>query len=108
MRQHLPGDNKMETQPIPDDVKDEIRKLLSDYRAPRYTYWKGPRGEMYCYSTEPLHGKFICWTYKPFGAGARSGKPENWKMTDRVEFSRRKVAKARAYSRYLKSKKESE
>jgi hypothetical protein len=29
-------------------------------------------------------------------------------MTDRVEFSRRKVAKARAYSRYLKSKKESE
>jgi hypothetical protein len=93
-----------------DKVNQQFNNVMSDVfpelyvQSPRYAYWNGPRGEMYCYTTEPINGKFVCWTYKPVGKGARSGKPKRWEMTDRVEFARRKVAKARAYGRYLKSK----
>lgn len=44
---------------------------------------------------------------KPYGKGARTS-PTKWKAVDRVEFARRRIAKARAYSRYLKSKQPAE
>jgi hypothetical protein len=93
-----------------DKVNQEFNNMMRDLfpemfaRSPRYSYWTGPRGEMYCCTTEPLNGKFVCWTYQPFGEGSRTGKAKQWKMVDRVEFARRKVAKARAYSRYIKAK----
>lgn len=89
-------------------LQELMRNLMPRTRMPSYRYYQGRRGEMYCWTTEPMdNGKFVCWTYKPIGRGARSGKPRTWKITKRVEFARRKVAKARAYARYMKSIKES-
>jgi hypothetical protein len=98
----------MELDTVNKEFNEVMRSAFPEMfiESPRYRYWTGPRGEMYCYTTEPIGGKFACWTYQPYGDGARSGKPTHWKMVDRVDFTRRKIAKSRAYSRYLKSKEE--
>lgn len=87
-----------------EQAPEALRQLAAELmpRPVNYRYYDGPRGEMYCWTTEPVKGKFVCWTYRPVGPGARSN-PRRWKMVDRVEFARRKIAKARALARYQKA-----
>jgi len=84
-------------------IPREIQELMASLMTPRVTRWRyfeGPRGELYCWNTERLpNGKFACWTYQPYGKGSRSGNPTRWRIRNRVEFARRKVAKARAFKR---------
>lgn len=86
---------------LPPELQDLMASLMP--RQARYRYYRGPRGEMYCWSTERIRGKYVCWTYQPYGKGSRSGDPTKWRQRDRVTFSRRKKAKARAYQRYQKA-----
>lgn len=91
-----------------ESASPEIRALAASLmprtRQPNFRYFKNSKGVMFCWTTEPMeNGKFACWTYQPYGKGARSGKPGRWKMINRVDFAKRRVAKARAYSRYQKS-----
>jgi hypothetical protein len=67
-----------------------------------YTYWED-EGWMFCYTPwKAINGKYYCWTYRPVGKGSRSGNPEGWKMEGLVSFSKRKLAKQRAYDRLVK------
>lgn len=95
------------TTPIPASVQSLMQSILDGYtsRSPSYRYFENKKTkEMFCWTTEPMNnGKFVCWNYKPVGVGSRTGNPKKWKAIKKVEFSRRKSAKARAYSRYLKS-----
>ena len=65
-----------------------------------YLYYKGPRGELYCYTPHPdINGNFWCWTYQPIGKGSRSGRPHKLKLVDLVRCAKRKTAKAKALRR---------
>lgn len=71
-----------------------------------YLYFKGPRGELYCYTPHPdTHGNFWCWTYQPTGKGSRSGNPTHWQFKELVRCAKRKTAKSKALRR-LESAKE--
>jgi len=89
---------------MPRELQELAASLMP--RSPNYRYFTGPRGEMYCWSTERVNGKFCAWTYSPVGKGARSGKPRQWHVINRVNFKLRKVAKARALARYKKAMEE--
>jgi len=86
---------------IPPAIQDLMASLMP--RQPNYRYFGDPKGVKYCWSTERVNGKYLCFDYVPFGKGSRSGNPTQWEPKNRVEFAKRKVAKARAYKRYLKS-----
>ena len=65
-----------------------------------YLFYTGPDGEQYCYTPHPdTEGRYWAWTYKPVGKGARTGKARRFKMIERVQFSHRNKAKARALAR---------
>jgi hypothetical protein len=69
----------------------------------KYLYYRGKSGAQYCYTPhKDTRGYYWCWTYKPRGKGSRSGKPQHWKLTNLVRFSRRNKAKARAWARAQK------
>lgn len=92
---------------IPAPVQELMQQILSEYagRKPRYRYFENRQTkEMFCWTVETVDGKYVCWTYRPIGTGSRSGHPRRWTAVDRVDFAKRKAAKARAYARYLKSK----
>ena len=95
----------MTTVPIPAAVQELMRELMPQTRMPRYRYFENKAtGEMFCWTVETMsNGKYVCWNYQPYGEGSRSGKPRAWKPVDRVEFAKRKTAKARALARYQKS-----
>jgi len=86
---------------IPPAVQDLMASLMP--RQPRYRYFEGPHKEMYCWTTERVNGKYICFDYIPYGKGSRSGNPTQWKLKNKIKFAKRKVAKARALKRYLKA-----
>ena len=73
-------------------------------REPRWRYFKHGQ-HLYAWTTERADGdKFWAMEYAPTGPGARTGKATEWKMTRRVGFRQRKVAKARALAWYEKAK----
>ena|SRR3990167_4627283 len=88
---------------MPIELQRLAASLMPQGRSANYRYFEGKQGEMYCWNTEPVDGKFYSWVYQPYGKGSRSGRPTQWKAIHKVAFARRKVAKARARSRYQKS-----
>jgi len=67
--------------------------------------WTAEDGWLIGYTTSrveggPHHGRFVTMTYKPTGAGARSGNAERWERTYVRAFATRKAAKARALALY--------
>lgn len=78
----------------------EDRPELAAYlfgREPRYRYFTGARGEMYCWTIERAdEGKYWAMEYRPVGPGSRSGAATEWKLVRRVGFKLRRAAKARA------------
>jgi hypothetical protein len=75
-------------------------------RQPHYRYFQiGRNGDMFCWTTERVDGKFISWVYKATGPGSRSDKAEHWKQTRKVEHSMRRAASARAERLFASAKK---
>ena len=89
----------VELQKIMNQIWDEIVG-----REPNYRYFEDADKNMYCWTTEKDgSGNYYCWTYKAYGKGSRSGKPQHWKMVDKVRFAKRNKAKTRALARYEKN-----
>lgn len=83
-------------------VYDLMTSLLP--RQAKYRYFENTKTkEMFCWSVEKVNGKYAAWNYTPYGKGSRSGSPSKWKLKKRVNFSKRKAAKARAWKRFQKS-----
>ena len=94
------------------DLNDGLRRFfeanpdLADLmglavRSPRYRYWSAGQ-RRFCWTVEPLAGKYITFEYVPVGPGSRTGKAKQLKLGRRVENSTRRAAKARA-ARWLES-----
>jgi len=71
---------------------------------PRYRYYEGANGNMYCWTTETVDqadddpkGYYASFIYRGYGKGSRSGKPETWKLEAKRNHRKRKDAKARAH-----------
>ncbi len=66
----------------------------------QYLYW-GYKRWMFCYTPwKSTKGWYYAFNYHAKG----SGKDKTWKLRDRVKFRKRKLAKQRAYNRYIKMK----
>ena len=88
---------------MPPGIKQIFIDLLQT-REPNYRYFENRKTkEMFCWTVEKVDGKYTCFNYTPAGKGSRSGSPKRWKLTKRIQFSKRKSAKARALKRYEQS-----
>jgi hypothetical protein len=69
-------------------------------REPRWRYWTGPDGRLFCWTTERMgDGKFAAFEMRPYGPGARTN-PDRWKKVREVHFTKRNTAKSRAAKWY--------
>jgi hypothetical protein len=81
-----------------DWLKDQINQVYSQiFRMPRYRYFQFGK-EMYCWTTEPMRGHFYAMIYRYVKT------TKTWKLVKKVQFGRRKIAKARAYKWYQDAK----
>lgn len=86
---------------------EQLNRVLRRFmpRAASYRYFEH-RQHMYCWTTEPVDGKFASFVYVPYGPGARTGKAERWRATRKVEHRLRRQAKARALRLYTEAKRD--
>jgi len=97
-----------QTVTIKQDVISKINEIIATHapelvpRMPRYRYWTGKTGKgkaTYAigWTTErDCHGKFVAFRYRIVNNG------RTWRLQVAVSFSRRMIAKARAYKWYEK------
>jgi hypothetical protein len=80
-------------------LTDEINRVYSQiFKMPRYRYFQFQK-DMYCWTTEPTNdGHFHAMIYRYVKTR------KLWKMVKKVQFGRRKIAKARAFKWYQNAK----
>lgn len=83
----------------------ELAKFLQSI-SPRTRYWENKHGWQYHYTVERAdEGKYWALAYKPTRRNS-AGKPVAWSLAKQVGFSKRRLAKARAYKWFVDSKQE--
>jgi len=82
--------------PMLQNIESMINKMFRHTVMPRYRYWQF-RNHVFGWNTEPTsNGKFCAFIYRV--------TKRSWKLVRKVEFGRRKIAKARALKWYQQRK----
>lgn len=93
------------TRRISERLNQYLRETGAISEPPRYRYFQGANGNMYCWTVERADqtdddpkGYYASFVYRGYGKGSRSGKPAAWKPDQKtmVRHRKRKDAKARA------------